>query len=77
MIVSIIIPAYNTALYIGRCLDSVCMQTYKDIEIIVIDDASTDNTLSIINQYAKRDKRIKIIHHSENRGNGIGRVIQQ
>lgn len=73
MIVSIIIPAYNTALYIGRCLDSVCMQTYKDIEIIVIDDASTDNTLSIINQYAKRDKRIKIIHHSENRGNGIGR----
>jgi len=53
------------------------MQTYKDIEIIVIDDASTDNTLSIINQYAKRDKRIKISHHSENRGNGIGRVIQQ
>ena len=45
MLVSVVIPAYNTELYIGRCLDSVCAQTYKEIEIIVVDDASADGTL--------------------------------
>ena len=48
MLVSIIILAYNTELYIGRCLDSVCSKTYKDVEVIVVNDASTDGTLQIL-----------------------------
>jgi glycosyltransferase involved in cell wall biosynthesis len=66
--VSVIIPVYNTAPYLRRCLDSVCNQTLRDIEIICVDDASTDNSLGILNEYAARDKRIRIIPFSENRG---------
>lgn len=73
MLVSIIIPVYNTELYIGRCLDSVCTQTYKDIEIIVVNDASTDGTLRILEKYAETDSRVRIINQSTNKGNGIGR----
>ena len=73
MLISVIIPAYNTEKYIGRCLDSVCSQTYKDIEIIVVDDASTDGTLQIIKEYADKDSRVRIISQPTNKGNGIGR----
>lgn len=73
MKISIVIPAYNTEMYIGRCLNSVCAQTYQDIEIIVINDASTDGTLQILKKYAERDLRIRIINQGVNKGNGIGR----
>ena len=53
MVVSIIIPAYNSEKFIRRCLDSVVNQIYKNIKIIVVDDASTDNTEKIIKEYAK------------------------
>lgn len=59
--VSIVIAAYNIQDYIGRCLDSVINQTYKNIDIIVVNDGSTDKTLSIINSYANNDDRLKII----------------
>ena len=60
MVVSIIIPAYNSEKFIRRCLDSVVNQIYKNIEIIVVDDASTDNTEKIIktNYYIETEKSI-------------------
>ncbi len=66
MLVSIIILAYNTEKYIGKCLNSVINQTYKNIEIIIINDASTDSTLDIINQYCAKDNRIILINQSIN-----------
>lgn len=61
-LISVIIPAYNIEQYIGRCLESVCQQTYKILEIIVVNDGSTDRTGEIVNQYSKMDSRIKVIH---------------
>lgn len=58
--VSVIIPVYNTEEYIGETLNSIINQTLKDIEIIVINDGSTDNSLQIINEYAQRDSRITV-----------------
>lgn len=67
-LVSIIIPVYNTEQYLRQALDSVINQTYKNLEIICIDDGSTDNSRKILNEYAKKDSRIKIIHHKKNKG---------
>lgn len=61
-LISVIVPAFNIEHYIERCLTSIANQTYSCIEIIVIDDGSTDNTASIIDSMAERDSRIKIIH---------------
>lgn len=61
-LVSIIIPVYNVEPYLVRCLDSVISQTYKNVEIIVVDDGSTDNSGKICDKYTKKDKRIKAIH---------------
>ena len=66
--VSIIVPAFNTEKYLPECLDSVVNQTLKDIEIICIDNCSTDNTLNILNEYAKKDSRIKVIANKVNKG---------
>lgn len=65
--VSVIIPVYNVEKYISRCLDSVVNQTLKDIEIICVNDGSTDNSAKIAQQYAATDKRISIINQ-ENKG---------
>ena len=59
--ISIIIPVYNSEKYLKTCLESVCSQTYPDIEIICVNDGSTDNSLDIINSYAKKDDRIVVI----------------
>ncbi len=59
--VSIIIPVYNVEQYLKRCIDSVVNQTLKDIEIVLVNDGSTDGSLDICEQYAKNDSRIKII----------------
>lgn len=67
--VSIVIPVYNVEKYLGDCLDSVCNQTLKDIEIICVDDGSTDKSGSILDEYAARDSRFRIIH-KENEGYG-------
>ena len=58
---SVIVPVYNTEKYLRECLDSVINQTLKDIEIICINDGSTDRSLDILKEYALKDNRIKII----------------
>lgn len=60
--ISIIIPAYNVENYIESCLESVVNQTYKSLEIVIVDDGSTDNTAAIIDKYAAEDTRIVVIH---------------
>ena len=67
--VSIIIPVYNVEKYLRQCMDSVVNQTLKDIEIICINDGSTDNSLNILEEYANQDSRIKIVN-KENSGYG-------
>lgn len=69
--VSVIIPTYNRANLIGRAINSVLNQTYRDFEVIVVDDASTDNTLGVIEQI--KDDRIKVIKHKLNAGAAISR----
>lgn len=59
--VSIIVPIYNVGNYLNRCFESLLAQTLADIEIIAINDGSTDNSLEIVNQYAAKDSRIKVI----------------
>ena len=60
--ISIIVPVYNVEKYINKCLDSIINQTYKNLEILFIDDGSTDNSGKICDEYAKKDKRIKVFH---------------
>ena len=57
--VSIIVPVYNVEPYIKKCLDSVLRQTYKNLEILLINDGSTDNSGNICDEYAKKDSRIR------------------
>lgn len=61
-LISIIIPIYNTERYLHKCIDSVINQKYKNIEIILVNDGSTDNCGKICDKYAKEDRRIKVIH---------------
>lgn len=70
--VSVIIPIYNTEAYLTDSLDSICKQSLQDIEIILINDGSTDNSRNIIEEYAKNDRRIK--HFTQtNQGQGVAR----
>ena len=71
--ISIIIPVYNVEKYIGECLESVIGQSLKNIEIICINDGSTDHSLAILNEYATRDERIKIIDYKQNKGPAFAR----
>ena len=71
--VSIIIPVYNVEQYLRQCLDSVCNQTFKDIEIIVVNDCSPDNSLQIIKEYQQKDNRIVLLDLKENIGLGFAR----
>ena len=57
--VSVIVPIYNAELYIDKCIQSIINQSMKDIEIILVDDGSTDKSVEISNKYAEKDKRIK------------------
>ena len=66
-LVTIIIPAYNTEQYIHRAIESSIRQTYKNIEIIIVDDGSTDGTLSVAQNYETQDSRVKVLHQ-ENEG---------
>lgn len=64
MIVSFIIPIYKVEQYLEQCIDSVLSQTYKDIEVILVDDGSPDNCPKICDEYATKDNRIKVVHKS-------------
>ena len=70
--VSVIVPVYNTDKYIEKCLQSLVEQTLSDIEIICVNDGSTDNSLSVMEQFAKSDNRIKIIT-TQNKGQSCAR----
>ena len=66
-LISIVIPIYNVVDYLEQCIESVINQTYKNIEIILVDDASTDGSDVLCDRYAKKDNRIRVIHHTENK----------
>jgi len=72
--VSVIIPVYNTGEYLNQCLDSLLNQTLQNIEIICVDDGSTDNSLEILRRYCEKDRRMNIIS-VENKGAGAARNI--
>lgn len=73
-LVSVIIPVFNTAPYLPEAIESVLNQTYEDLEIIIIDDGSTDRSGAICDQYAKADERIRVIHQ-ENKGLSAARNV--
>ena len=73
--VSIIIPAYNAQGSIARCLTSVIEQTLAELEILVIDDGSTDQTMAILQQYAKKDARIRVLGLLQNSGVAVARNL--
>ena len=61
-LISVIVPVYNTEKYIEKCVMSILNQTYKNLEIILIDDGSTDNSPQICDSLAEKDNRITVIH---------------
>lgn len=65
-LVSVLMPAFNAEKYIGQAIESILNQSFKDFELIIADDYSTDNTWKIIEKYVKRDKRIKAIKNKKN-----------
>ncbi len=74
ILVSVIIPAYNAEKYLAFCLDSIIAQTHNKLEIIVVNDGSTDSTPKICDEYEKKDSRIKVIHQ-ENHGVAFTRNV--
>lgn len=73
-LISIIVPVYNVEEYLWQCLDSIIKQTYKNLEIIIVDDWSTDKSGEICDEYEKKDKRVKVVHQ-ENSGLSSARNV--
>lgn len=73
-LITIMIPAYNAEKYIGRCLESLKNQTYKDIEIVIVNDGSKDKTQSICEEYVRKDSRFRLINQ-KNGGEGTARNV--
>ena len=71
--ISVIVPIYNVESYLRKCLDSLINQTLNNIEIICVNDCSPDNSLAILEEYAKKDSRIKIISFKKNKGVSVAR----
>lgn len=71
-VISVIVPVYNVEKYLERCVDSICKQTYKNLEIILVDDGSPDSCPKMCDEYARKDNRICVIH-KENGGLGFAR----
>ena len=70
MLVSIVVPVYKVEKYLRQCLDSILAQTFRDMEIIVVDDGSPDGCPGIIDEYAAKDSRVVAVHQK----NEIGRA---
>ena len=66
-LLSVIVAVYNVENYITECITSICHQTYSDLEIILVDDGSTDNSGAICDTFAEKDNRIRVIHQ-KNKG---------
>ncbi len=73
-IISVIIPVYNVEKYLPECLDSVINQTYSSLQIVLVDDGSTDNSGKICDDYAKKDNRITVVHQA-NQGAGAAKNV--
>lgn len=73
--ISVITTVYNIEKYIGECIESILAQSFTDFELIIINDCSTDNSLNIVNSYAEKDNRIRVINNEKNLGCGMGRKI--
>lgn len=71
-VVSVVLPIYNVEKYLNRCVKSVVNQSYKSLEIILVDDGSPDNCPTLCEDWAKKDSRIKVVH-KENAGLGYAR----
>lgn len=71
-VISVIVPVYNTEKYLKRCVDSILAQTFADLELILIDDGSTDRSGSICDQYAVSDSRVRVFHQT-NQGQAVAR----
>lgn len=72
-VVSVILPVYNVEKYIRKCLDSVVNQTYRNLEIICVDDCGQDNSMDIVKKYAEKDNRIVILSNGSNKGLSVAR----
>lgn len=71
--ISVIVPVFNVGGYLEKCLDSLLAQTYPNVEVILVNDMSTDNSGSICDAYAAEDGRIQVVHLSQNRGPSAAR----
>lgn len=71
-LITVVIPVYNVELFLDRCLTSVVNQTYKNLEIILVDDGSTDKSPQMCDEWAKKDERIRVFH-KQNEGAGLAR----
>ena len=67
-LVSVIVPCYNAARFLHKCFKSIAIQTYQNLEILLVNDGSTDNTLSILQEFAAQDDRVRIVNMPQNRG---------
>ena len=66
-IISIVLPVYNGSEYLPQAIENCLMQSYRDLELIIVDDCSTDNSLEIANSYAYADSRVKVVRHNQNK----------
>lgn len=73
-LISILLPVYNTSAYLHQCLDSVLTQTYTNLQVVLVDDGSKDNSLEICQQYAAQDPRVEV-YHQENQGVATARNV--
>jgi glycosyltransferase involved in cell wall biosynthesis len=73
--ISVIIPVFNVEKYLRRCVDSVLAQTFRDFEIILVDDCSPDGSPAICEEYAQKDRRITVIHNAKNEGSSQTRKV--
>ena len=71
-VVSIIVPVYNVEAYLAECIDSLLGQTYPHLEVLLIDDGSTDGSGKICDDYAQRDSRVRVVH-KKNEGVSVAR----
>ena len=72
--VSVIVPVYQVEQYLRQCLDSILKQTFQDMEIILVDDGSKDNSGKICDEYALQDKRVKVMHTTNIRAAGARNI---
>jgi glycosyltransferase involved in cell wall biosynthesis len=73
--VSVVVPAHNDERYVGECIESILEQTFEDFELILVDDGSTDDTPAILEEYAAKDPRVRVIHAGAKTGRGAARNI--